>query len=920
MGKSANRKSKRGESEHARSQHASRGFTLIASLLLLVLLSGVAVGLMYMVNGSGKVGGSDMEANVAYYGAESGMEKLTSDLASLYSLDLAPTQIDLNNLALTSPPSTAQIAGMTYLENVTFSQTNPDGSAKTTTSIISSGANQGLTAEIIPITLKVTAIRPSGASVNMTRGVQVALIPVFQFGVFSDSDLSYFAGPPFGFKGRVHSNGNLYLAANSGPLVLDAKVTAVGQIIRDRLANNHTGAYTGSVYVPNSNGGCDTMVTGGAQGANCLDFGADANNATDDSSWGGGIPPANGVANPNWNTASTGTFNGMIGNAASIGVQPLQLPFVTGAAGCATAAPCTSAQQIQIIRKPLAGEAATTPLGASREYNKANIRILLADTQAGLRPGSPANDGQDIDLTTGCIPTVSFGIAGPAVNTGTAWADSTVDGAWVKPLAPGDLQCNGSGSDSATKWPLNSGWLRVEYKPVGTTTFVGVTTEWLKLGFARNNFPPATPLTGNTVNPQAILILQEQADRNADGSITSPADNPTAYNNNNSWYPINFYDPREGFVNDNNAGVANPFCYANGIMNAVELDVGNLKQWLLGNTGASGTLVDPSQQNGYLVYFSDRRGMLPDPNAGNVINGEPGLEDDVNSANGGNPDGGLEPATVGYNNNSGYSPEDLDENGLLDNWGEANISLGFGINSPTNPYVAVNCLNKGRQNKVTGARHVLRLVDGGMNLPTLANGTGGFTVTSENPLYVLGDYNTNAADGFWAPNPNAPDPPGHAAAALIADAVTLLSDSWTDLNDMNNPVNMGNRAATTTYYRTAIASGKNMDFPQPAGAPEDFGTDGGVHNFLRYIENWGPATLNYRGSLISLYFAQYATGTFKCCSLVYSPPARSYFFDVEFLVPANLPPGTPELQDINNLTYWQSFTPCATQSGAACVN
>jgi hypothetical protein len=137
---------------------------------------------------------------------------------------------------------------------------------------------------------------------------------------------------------------------------------------------------------------------------------------------------------------------------------------------------------------------------------------------------------------------------------------------------------------------------------------------------------------------------------------------------------------------------------------------------------------------------------------------------------------------------------------------------------------------------------------------------------------------------------------------------------------MQNPVNMGNRAATTTYYRTAIASGKNMDFPQPAGAPEDFGTDGGVHNFLRYIENWGPATLNYRGSLISLYFAQYATGTFKCCSLVYSPPARSYFFDVEFLVPANLPPGTPELQDINNLTYWQSFTPCATQSGAACVN
>ena len=124
-------------------------------------------------------------------------------------------------------------------------------------------------------------------------------------------------------------------------------------------------------------------------------------------------------------------------------------------------------------------------------------------------------------------------------------------------------------------------------------------------------------------------------------------------------------------------------------MNAVELDVGNLRQWLLGNIGTSGTLVDPSTQNGYLLYFSDRRGMQPDPNAGNVINGEAGLEDVVNSASAGIPDGVLEPATAGYNNNTGYSPEDVDENGQLDKWGEANISLGFGTNSPNNPYVAV---------------------------------------------------------------------------------------------------------------------------------------------------------------------------------------------------------------------------------------
>jgi len=107
----------------------------------------------------------------------------------------------------------------------------------------------------------------------------------------------------------------------------------------------------------------------------------------------------------------------------------------------------------------------------------------------------------------------------------------------------------------------------------------------------------------------------------------------------------------------------------------------------------------------------------------------------------------------------------------------------------------------------------------------------------------------------------------------------------------------------------AIAAGKGVNFQHIGGTGQDFGTDGGMHNFLRYIENWGGRTLGYRGSLVSLYYSQYATGTFKCCSLVYSPPARNYQFDTLFLNPANLPPGTPMFQDIVNLSYRQDFTP-----------
>jgi len=43
-----------------RVQGRSRGFTLIASLLVLTLLSGIAVGLLFMVAGAGQVGSNDL--------------------------------------------------------------------------------------------------------------------------------------------------------------------------------------------------------------------------------------------------------------------------------------------------------------------------------------------------------------------------------------------------------------------------------------------------------------------------------------------------------------------------------------------------------------------------------------------------------------------------------------------------------------------------------------------------------------------------------------------------------------------------------------------------------------------------------------------------------------------------------------------
>src|SRR5579863_2621599 len=322
----------------------SRGFTLIASMLILALLSGLAIGMIYMTNGSQHIGSNDLEANMAYYGAESGMEKMTAQLAALYQTTLSPTNAQLDAVAA-EIPTPAEVPNMTYLQSITWIP-DANGNPSSYTTIVPQGPNAGLTAVIIPLTLNSAATRPTGANANMTRGVEVALIPVFQFGVFSDSDLSYFAGPVFDFQGRIHTNGNLYLAANAGPLIADGKVTAVGQVLRDRLADNYSnaGAYQGNVYVPNVTGGCDTYNGTGAAPATCGLL------SMVDGSWSGGIPPAAGAAVGTWNTTSQTTFNGFIGNASSTGVQPLTLPF---------AQPGVS--QVQVIRKPPVGELATSP-------------------------------------------------------------------------------------------------------------------------------------------------------------------------------------------------------------------------------------------------------------------------------------------------------------------------------------------------------------------------------------------------------------------------------------------------------------------------------------------------------------------------------------------------------------------------------
>ena len=215
---------------------------------------------------------------------------------------------------------------------------------------------------MLPVNLQVTASTFAGLAgngtvgdeVNMSRTVEVALIPVFQFGVFSESDLSFFAGANLTFAGRTHTNGDLYLdAGNGATTTFQDKVTAWGNVIRTNAGQRE---HLRRHYSPRHRKHPDRVS--GLSRSRCPAAGAMAQ--TEGSVVGG---PAS-AQNPNWNpTISVGDYNSWIidgnyGNPGGTGAVQLSLPFINNALGAAG-----QPQPFEIIRRPPPGEVPTVSSG-----------------------------------------------------------------------------------------------------------------------------------------------------------------------------------------------------------------------------------------------------------------------------------------------------------------------------------------------------------------------------------------------------------------------------------------------------------------------------------------------------------------------------------------------------------------------------
>jgi hypothetical protein len=197
-----------------------------------------------------------------------------------------------------------------------------------------------------------------------------------------------------------------------------------------------------------------------------------------------------------------------------------------------------------------------------------------------------------------------------------------------------------------------------------------------------------------------------------------------------------------------------------------------------------------------------------------------------------------------------------------------------------------------QRNSGTNKLSVVRLVNGA-TLPY--NGGRGFSLATQNPLYVKGNYNVTLDGTHFAllPDSTTNSPSCTVPAALLCDAITILSSAF---NDSTSKTSTGN-ASVSNVVNAAIITG---NVPTTGTTTTTF--SGGVHNLMRLQEDWAAnsSKLVLNTSIVVLFASQMATNQFRNPitgwsdpNPYYNPPTRQWGFDPNFYDPAKQPPGIP---------------------------
>ncbi|MFN2578590.1 MAG: hypothetical protein ABR607_12960 [Pyrinomonadaceae bacterium] len=359
-------------------RNSERGAALATALIIMSLLAAVSMTVLAVVTHESRIAGSDLQRTQTFYAGAASIEKMTSDFSSLFATTSRPSAQQLTDIAAAYPTElTGEGFSFTKADGTANQSISVDLNAPTGTVTIPNGPFSGLVASVTPYVLDTTVVQTAtGAQVRLQRRINNYLVPIFQFGMFSNDDLEVHPGPAFTFNGRVHANGNLYI---SGTMTFLSKLTTANELVVDLLRNGNTHAEAmnvkvGSVTVPLTMG----SVTNGP-------------NLSGSTSGSRGYFPGspNGTINAAWDSnsvaaASTGVANRFGGQVLTrtTGAVPLLLPMQL-----------EGNMTREIIKRILPSD--STILSEARYHYKSQVRILIDDE------GQSANDAAGIPTSQG---------------------------------------------------------------------------------------------------------------------------------------------------------------------------------------------------------------------------------------------------------------------------------------------------------------------------------------------------------------------------------------------------------------------------------------------------------------------------------------------------------------------------------------
>ena len=854
---------------NAQARPRERGAALALSIIVLLVLATVSLSVLAVASSEASILGSDIKRTHAFYASSAAIEKMTNDFSRLFRRRLNPTPAELSAIA-SAPPAELISEGFTFNQTIGEDTTRlAEMRARQGIAApayprlnIGQGPFAGLTATVAPYKLTSTALHSSTATeVKLERELNNYLIPLFQFGVFSNEDIEIHPGPLLTFNGRIHSNRNIYAIQNTRFL---GKVTAAGEIVHDVWRDGRANSGSGANNVWLTTGGFDAQLTkGSVQAGGGLPGGPNFPAAT--SGLRGYFPGSpDGELNPTWESESVlpadGTPNHFGGQMLSrtTGASVLQLPLQVDGNPAYELIKRTTPSDSQILLD-------------SRYHKKAAIRILIDDEAAGSGAANVAGipAGQGVALSA--FNPVSLGggnvlrrisdagayLEQPVLQDdpafGTPPVAETVRGARVYPVSD-DSALNGAvpKSPNGALIPPGSGItgrILIEIvAPDGTTRDVSATILSMGLTVGEPNaivnlqrplwaayLQGSRDRTGNNLN---LVTLLTQTGTLADGEINNAGatfdatygqlNTPAATFDDdthdpltpftptpalrsrrppdvfNSIVPINIYNVREGWYSSQ----MDPFqVYERGMVNLVEINMKNLARWvdgvydgnLLNSTAAISANID--DRDGYVVYISDRRGdrVKTERNyAGATVNTTNGLVDNEDIYGPNNLlDAGEDVITAGFDLALGAN-----KSGTLQKDTNELPDTGNAWGNLDRPLRARNLMSWTNPNNYF--RRAIRLMNAERLVTTQGANklttTKGITIAAENAVFVWGNYNTEGVAAIPATGSTLNDGGFYGAqvpTSIACDAFSPLSRTWFDALSVLYPE--GTNAGVTGY-------------------------------------------------------------------------------------------------------------------------